>query len=860
MSLICKKCGSNIPEGSNFCPECGAKFEADTEQKPKCAYCGAELKETSKFCPACGMAVSEPSAAEEKAAAAAPVCAYCGGEIKTTSKFCPHCGKTVGAPAANVAPTAQSETISRMQQQAAQRGIKVAAPINDTADGARQQPPYPPQYQTQNRQSTAKKRVKPLAVILPVVAVVLIAAILFTGLVAPGWMHSSGKPGDIISLYDDDSYVQLVLPKQTEEQRFAYTAANTTLQAYMNARLLTEKMGRDAENGVDPDDLAETVRAAAEAWDIADRMATVTGFMGAQLSAVEDTPAYRKALSMVEFGADGSFILKAGAAINEDPETDPKKWAEEIRSYYNQAKDGKKVRQMASILKTDAKTAMEAIQAAESILSGDYKKDEKLYTWAINTCKVVKTASKCTAFGLAVVSSGGVAAALSSGALAAGATIGSGVDCLVDVADTGMTVVLGEDHETAVAFQDVKSKLAPVTATAGAVGLFTGNWSKIEEIPAQLHYIQDSFNDLKNDGKLLGFQLFKDDKGNWNNKFMKLVFDSDISYGDLPDEIEKKYAAALKDMEVKSVDEEKIKQALTAPFPAEEQPSLITELENMALDKIEELIDTVDVVTDSSLWMEQFENLFDSFEQQMEKLDYGTFTEDDLRGFEDEFFIDQEIDENYWSNLFLPYEDMAHEGDDEGFDNPDKWVKPDIPSIDSGSDNSPSSSDAKDDEDEPVDSSLPTGVEIDDSDSVYQVVGTYVGTKKQVQKYTDMEDETVISDTYYAIRYDGEQLYLVYPYTRTSNYNRRVIPIAFNSIAMTGSAYVNDPDIGPEDYSFSFKVVNGQMKFSMNLTNYWGGDGDYAVDIDTFEGVKVSNDPEYMPPQATKDDPFWNRR
>ena len=139
MSLICKKCGSNIPEGSNFCPECGAKFEADTEQKPKCAYCGAQLKATSKFCPKCGKTVctapiQPPQTAQtiQTEVPIAPMCAYCGREMKTTSKFCPHCGRTVSAPitetapVTNAAPTAQSENISSMQEQAAQRGVKVS--------------------------------------------------------------------------------------------------------------------------------------------------------------------------------------------------------------------------------------------------------------------------------------------------------------------------------------------------------------------------------------------------------------------------------------------------------------------------------------------------------------------------------------------------------------------------------------------------------------------------------------------------------------------------------------------------------------------------------------------------------------
>ena len=156
----------------------------------------------------------------------------------------------------------------------------------------------------------------------------------------------------------------------------------------------------------------------------------------------------------------------------------------------------------------------------------------------------MKTGGKCAAFGLAIAASGGTAAALSGGVISAGTTVCSGVDCLVDIADTTMTVTMGEDHQTTLAFQDFKSKIAPITATAGAVGLFTGGWTKGGEALAQLHYLQDSYNDLKNDGKLLGVQIFKDDNGNWNNKLMELAFTTDIQAGDPPEVVEKKYAEA----------------------------------------------------------------------------------------------------------------------------------------------------------------------------------------------------------------------------------------------------------------------------------------------------------------------------
>lgn len=103
-----------IPEGTQFCSECGTRIESP-KSAPKCAYCGAELKATSKFCPKCGRSV-----------ATAPVTTY----------------RPVPTPAKQI----------------------------------------PPQK---------AKKIKPLAVIIPVIAVVLSASILVTGLVVPGWMKPS---------------------------------------------------------------------------------------------------------------------------------------------------------------------------------------------------------------------------------------------------------------------------------------------------------------------------------------------------------------------------------------------------------------------------------------------------------------------------------------------------------------------------------------------------------------------------------------------------------------------------------------------------------------------------------------------
>jgi len=45
----CVACGSAIPQGSRFCPECGA-----SQAPSACKDCGKQLAPGAKFCPECG--------------------------------------------------------------------------------------------------------------------------------------------------------------------------------------------------------------------------------------------------------------------------------------------------------------------------------------------------------------------------------------------------------------------------------------------------------------------------------------------------------------------------------------------------------------------------------------------------------------------------------------------------------------------------------------------------------------------------------------------------------------------------------------------------------------------------------------
>ena len=84
--IICETCGSSIPRGAAFCPECGIKVEIKEEPEKQdkdpdkiyCECCGAEVAIGNKFCMACGakIEIPEPEPAEEAEPAreAEPIC------------------------------------------------------------------------------------------------------------------------------------------------------------------------------------------------------------------------------------------------------------------------------------------------------------------------------------------------------------------------------------------------------------------------------------------------------------------------------------------------------------------------------------------------------------------------------------------------------------------------------------------------------------------------------------------------------------------------------------------------------------------------------------------------------------------
>ena len=120
MVKYCNSCGSEIPEGSNFCVRCGLKAEEEKPvEQPK-----PEETSTSRFCTSCGSTIPEDS------------------------NFCVECGLKIGdeKPVENAQPTAPTPSVQPQ-----------AAPITPPPPMPPSQPPTQPAYVAPPKPKNLKK-------------------------------------------------------------------------------------------------------------------------------------------------------------------------------------------------------------------------------------------------------------------------------------------------------------------------------------------------------------------------------------------------------------------------------------------------------------------------------------------------------------------------------------------------------------------------------------------------------------------------------------------------------------------------------------------------------------------------------
>ncbi len=297
----------------------------------------------------------------------------------------------------------------------------------------------------------------------------------------------------------------------------ANEATVIALRQYVYARLLTEAFLTADAPAMTAEELSEMADELLLAWENAELFSSTATELTNQAVLLLEMPTVKQtsavgqpqARFMTLAAAPLNFSLVAYAAES-GRKIDPQTWAENLTKQYDALKGAKRYQQLAQQLGTDAKTAYEQMALAQKIIHNAAELEEaegvvNAYTESINYLQGVKTTSKVGVFVVGtVVTGGGSLSALGGSGWSlgqAGGVIVGGADCVVDIAATGSNIILGENHQVTVGFDDVKDKLAPVSAV---VGLASFNSAETGE---QLAYIGDTLVDWFYEGKVMGVQV-----------------------------------------------------------------------------------------------------------------------------------------------------------------------------------------------------------------------------------------------------------------------------------------------------------------------------------------------------------------
>lgn len=295
----------------------------------------------------------------------------------------------------------------------------------------------------------------------------------------------------------------------------ANAGVTLALRQYVFARLKTEQAAEMAMQYL-PQEAAALADEAALAWQNAIALTDTSLMMAEQAAALlpctlpaqtaDATTAAQTAVFHTPAAARPTMLNTGGAK-----DFDYQAWAENLTKQYDAIKGNQTIRQLAQQLGTDARSAFEQLALAQEILHDEAMLDAAHWDKVLKIYQGVKTTCKVGLFVTATIASGGgTVAALQTSSMslgAAGATIVGGTDCIVDVAVTGSTIILGEKDQVTVAFNDIKDKLAPVSAVVGLIS-FNGG-----ETGEQLAYLGDSLTDWFFDGKIMGVKVSVTDAG-----------------------------------------------------------------------------------------------------------------------------------------------------------------------------------------------------------------------------------------------------------------------------------------------------------------------------------------------------------
>ena len=430
-----------------------------------CPYCNTPLPEGADFCPACGAKIEQPAAS-----AAAPqqpqkrLCAVCGRELKEGAGFCSVCGAPVGGqPDPRPAPAAASPQQPYGRSQYPPQGHSAPQPSAPYPQGQPPAAPYPPQqrqqapygqqpYPPQQQPYAPPRRKRKLAV--PIIALVLVAAILFTGLVSPGFFLKKSRAEALINR------VQVHIPNPTGPEAVVRLVGEVALQYYIEARLYLEKLSQYDLTKLDEQEFGELVTNTLAAFENAEKMSYCLSDAVDLWMKCDDVREEATYTVVQEAKGDASprlFAMKAHAAGTSPAEVR----AQDIIDAFDKAKSGQKLQAVADFLGTDTQHAYVHLKMA---LAGEEKITYDKIADQADTCvkvaKTLKTAGTVAGVVIAAapIATGAVATMAAGEMLATGTgVVVSAVNAGLEVTSTGAMLYHGTDDNRVTQIADAVS-------------------------------------------------------------------------------------------------------------------------------------------------------------------------------------------------------------------------------------------------------------------------------------------------------------------------------------------------------------------------------------------------------------------
>ena len=439
-----------------------------------CPYCDTPLEEGAALCPACNATIERP-AANPPAAPASPAvstppegpqkkrfCTACGRELQPGAAFCGGCGTPVGGrPDPRRTPAAPSPQQPGMRPQAPAQGWSAppqmpGPPRQQAPYGQQQYPqrkqPYAPPYQPPPYQQAQPRRKRKLAV--PIIAIVLVLAIAFTGLVAPGFLLKGRRAESLINR------VQVHIPNPTGPEAVVRLMGGVALQYYLEARLYLEKLSQYDESNVDEEEFGELIRNTLAALENAEKVSDCLSDAVDLWMECDDVREAATCTVVQRAKGDAAprlFALKAYAADFSPAEVK----AQDIIDAFDKAKSGQKLQAVADRLNTDTKHAYAMLKMA---LAGDEKLSYDKIAEKADTCvkvaKTLKTAGTVAGVVIAAapIATGAVATMAAGEMLATGAgVVVSTVNAGLEVTSTGAMLYHGTDDNQVTQIADAIS-------------------------------------------------------------------------------------------------------------------------------------------------------------------------------------------------------------------------------------------------------------------------------------------------------------------------------------------------------------------------------------------------------------------